>query len=106
VSAQALTYPQKSCCSATAPQVLSGPSGFALMFANSLILLGSEDCCENGQGQQILGKSRLWGHLAQLAHKVIHKNCGQQRKRFSIIDLDRIPNLNPSFRTQLRLDWR
>jgi hypothetical protein len=84
----------------------SGPSGFALMFAKSLILFGSIGCRENGQARQMLGKSRAWVNLAQLAHKVIHKKCGQRRKRFSIIDLGAISHMNPSFQAQLRLSLR
>jgi hypothetical protein len=76
------------------------------MFAKSLILLSSIGCRENGQAWQTLAKSRAWVSLAQFAHKVIHKKCGQQRKRFSIIDLGVISHMNPSFRVQLRLGGR
>jgi hypothetical protein len=76
------------------------------MFAKSLILFSRIGCRENGQAWQVLEKSRAWVNLAQLAHKVIHKKCGQQRKRFSIIDLGVISHMIPSFRAQLRLDGR
>jgi hypothetical protein len=41
--------------------------------------------------------------VAQLAHKVIHKICGQREKRFSIIGLGAFPHMNPSFPLQLGL---
>jgi hypothetical protein len=43
---------------------------------------------------------------AQFAHKVIHKMCGQQQKRFSIIDLGALSQADPSFRAQLPLSVR
>ena len=76
------------------------------MVAKSLILLSSPGCREIGHARQMLGKSRPWGNLPQLAHKVIHKKCGQQRKGFAIIDLGRTSHMNPSFGAQLRMDWR
>jgi hypothetical protein len=106
VSAQELTYPQNSCCSAILQQAELRPSGFALMASKSLILLSARDCREMEQRSQMLGKSRAWALPAQFAHKVIHKMCGQQQKRFSIIDLGALSQMNPSFRAQLPLSVR
>jgi hypothetical protein len=103
VSAQELTYPQKSCCSAPAIQAATDPSGFALMVAKSLILFRTPGCRQIGQGSQRLGKSRTWLPKLHLAHKVIHKICGQWKKRFSIIELGAFPHMNPSFPAQLGL---
>jgi hypothetical protein len=101
VSAQELTYPQKSCCSANLQQGGAEPSGFALMVAKSLILFRAGGCREMGQGDQRVGKSRAWAPQALFAHKVIHKICGQWQKRFSIIDLGGFSHMNPSFLVQL-----
>jgi hypothetical protein len=106
VSAQELTYPQKSCCSAIGAAAAARPSGFALMVAKSLILFMAQGCRENGQGSQKPGKSRAWVHLPQLAHKVIHKKCGQRQKRFSIINLGGFFHIDPSFRMQLERESR
>ena len=71
------------------------------MVAKSLILFKTVKCREIGQGSQNPGKSRTWVVLALLAHKVIHKICGQGQKRFSIIDLGAFSKMDPSFSVQL-----
>jgi hypothetical protein len=101
VSAQELTYPQKSCCSATAFHSRIEPSGFALMAPKLLILLNTASCRQLGQSGAKLAESRTWVSVTQLAHIVIHKICGQRQKRFSIIDLGAFSQMNPSFRLQL-----
>ncbi|MCU0921923.1 MAG: hypothetical protein MUF16_16580 [Burkholderiaceae bacterium] len=106
MSAQELTYPQKPCCSATPQRAAARPSGFALMVSKYLILLSTKGCREMGQGSQMLAKSRAWALPAQFAHKVIHKMCGQRQKRFSIIDLGVLSQMNPSFLAQLDLSAR
>jgi hypothetical protein len=103
VSAQELTYPQKSCCGAPTSHVALEPSGFALMVAKSLILLRTPRCRQIGQASHMPGKSMAWMRLPHLAHKVIHKICGQREKRFSIIGLGAFPHMNPSFPVQLGL---
>jgi hypothetical protein len=74
------------------------------MAAKSLILFITGCCREIGQERQMPGKSRPWAGLPLFAHKVIHKICGQRQKRFSIIDLDGISQMNPSFPVQLGLN--
>ena len=97
-----LTYPQKSCCSAVVEAAIERPSGFALMRAKSLILLGLNSCQQMGQSSLGPEESRLWATSDRFSHKVIHKICGQQEKRFPIIDLDPISQLHLSFHPQLR----
>jgi hypothetical protein len=103
VSAQELTYPQKSCFSANVAQAADEPSGLGLLAAKSLILFRRTRCREIEQRRRMYRESRTWVRMAQLAHKVIHKICGQSQKRFSIIDLGALPPVNPSFVAQLKL---
>jgi hypothetical protein len=101
VSTQELTYPQESCCAAPPWRLRHDLSGFALCRAKSLILLKSRNCREIGQALPEPAKSRLWRLPMKVTHKVIHKNCGQTEKRFSIISLGVFLEMNPSFPTQL-----
>jgi hypothetical protein len=71
------------------------------MVSKLLILLSVAACRQIGHSGAKLGESRTWVSVAQLAHKVIHKICGQRQKRFSIIDLGAFSQMNPSFRLQL-----
>lgn len=71
------------------------------MFSKSLILFNAEDCSDKGQCSRKPEESRLWLALAQFAHKVVHRNCGQRKNDFPIIDLASIPNSKPSFAAQV-----
>jgi hypothetical protein len=71
------------------------------MAAKSLILFKACGCREMVQGRRSPEKSRTWACVGLLAHKVIHMKCGQQQKRFSIIDLGAVAQVDPSFRPQL-----
>jgi hypothetical protein len=102
VSAQELTYPHISCCNAKLGAAAPEPSGFALIRAKSLISFSAETCAEKGHTSLKPEKSRPWALPTQLAHKVIHKICGQRQNGFSIIDLDGFAEIVPSFRAQLQ----
>jgi hypothetical protein len=71
------------------------------MHAKSLILFSTRACAELGQAKRKPEESRPWGILTQLAHKVIHKICGQRKNVFSIIDLGAFAQMNPSFLAQV-----
>ncbi|HMO48770.1 MAG TPA: hypothetical protein PKB14_22440 [Rubrivivax sp.] len=71
------------------------------MLSKSLILFKGDCCGEKGQRSAEHEESRLCGVLAQLAHKVIHRNCGQRKNDFPIIDLGPIPKMKWSFGAQL-----
>jgi hypothetical protein len=106
VSTQELTYPQKSCCAATAWASRIEPSGFALINAKLLISFKSRVCQQNEQPSASHAESRLWVTVAGFAHKVIHKICGQTQKRIPIIDLGAFSQMKPSFRPQLDMSQR
>jgi hypothetical protein len=71
------------------------------MEAKSLILLKACACREMVQRWRKPEKSRTWAWQGPVAHKVIHMMCGQWKKRFSIISLGAVSQVDPSFRQQL-----
>jgi hypothetical protein len=81
--------------------MLARPSVLALMRAKSLIFLIAGRCLEIAQQAGRLAESSTWRRWAQFPHKVIHTNCGQAEKAFSISDLQLFVEKSRSFRAQL-----
>jgi hypothetical protein len=57
--------------------------------ANLLISLTALGCSESGHGTRKARESSVCGRPSGVLHKVIHRDGGETRKRFEIIDLGR-----------------
>jgi hypothetical protein len=64
--------------------------------AKLLILLGSLDCRETGQGVRNQDRTSISGRAGALAHKVFHRHGGEDQKR------PKIKNLQPEAEFRLK----